>query len=62
MAAERPVNRIFRTAVYVAAGAFLLLYLLVALQRIAYPWELEWMEGGLVDHVQRIVNGQGIYV
>ncbi|MFH1144007.1 MAG: glycosyltransferase family 39 protein, partial [Candidatus Eisenbacteria bacterium] len=47
---------------YVAAGAFLLLYLLVALQRIAYPWELEWMEGGLVDHVQRIVNGQGIYV
>jgi hypothetical protein len=30
--------------------------------RIAYPYDLEWMEGGLLHHALRIRTGQGIYV
>ncbi len=39
-----------------------LAYLFVACQRIAYPYELEWMEGGCVVEVQRILDGQPLYV
>lgn len=30
--------------------------------RIGYPYDLEWMEGGLLTHAQRIADGSGIYV
>ncbi|HEU4732042.1 MAG TPA: hypothetical protein VFT22_29300 [Kofleriaceae bacterium] len=30
--------------------------------RIAYPYDLEWMEGGMLHHALRIGLGQGIYV
>ncbi|HEY0987110.1 MAG TPA: hypothetical protein VGD80_08665, partial [Kofleriaceae bacterium] len=30
--------------------------------RIAYPYDLEWMEGGLLQHALRIRQGQGIYM
>jgi hypothetical protein len=30
--------------------------------RIGYPYDLEWMEGGMLHHAQRIHDGQGIYV
>ena len=37
-------------------------YLVVALLRIGYPFELEWMEGAVADHVLRILSGQPLYV
>lgn len=30
--------------------------------RIAYPYDLEWMEGGMLHHALRIRAGEGIYV
>jgi hypothetical protein len=30
--------------------------------RVAYPYDLEWMEGGLLQHALRIRQGQGIYM
>ncbi len=36
-------------------------YLFVVAHRIGYPYELEWMEGGSVEVVHRVVLGQGIY-
>ena len=30
--------------------------------RLLYPYDLEWMEGGLLHHALRIQQGQGIYV
>ena len=30
--------------------------------RVGYPYDLEWMEGGMLHHALRIQNGQGIYV
>ena len=29
--------------------------------RVGYPYDLEWMEGGLLHHALRIHNGEGIY-
>ena len=42
------------------ALAWVLLYTVFA--RLGYPYDLEWMEGGLLTHSARIANGQGIYV
>jgi hypothetical protein len=33
----------------------------VALARIAYPYDLEWMEGGTLEHVARVLGGQPLY-
>ena len=38
------------------------IYLYVALRRIGYPYELEWLEGGTVEIVRRVADGQSIYV
>ncbi len=51
-----------RLAFLCASTVFILTYLLVALARITYPYELEWMEGGAVDHVRRILDGRPLYV
>jgi hypothetical protein len=32
------------------------------LSRLAYPYDLEWMEGGLLGHALRLADHQGIYV
>ncbi|MCL4247251.1 MAG: hypothetical protein KJ065_03750 [Anaerolineae bacterium] len=37
------------------------LYAFVVINRINYPFELEWMEGATVDTVSRILDGQSIY-
>ena len=62
MPAERRVERLLAAVVPAAAAAFLLLYVIVALLRLGYPFELEWMEGGVVDHIERILAGRPIYV
>jgi len=38
----------------------LLLYTVA--RRLAYPYDLEWMEGGMLNHALRLSDGQGIYV
>lgn len=42
-------------------GAYVLAYLFVAFSRMGYPFELEWMEGGMVDHVRRVLVGLPVY-
>lgn len=44
------------------AALYILAFLLVAVLRIGYPFELEWMEGGMADHVARILGGHSLYV
>jgi hypothetical protein len=44
------------------AGYYLLAYLGVALARIGYPFELEWLEGQSLEEVRRLLAGQPIYV
>jgi hypothetical protein len=49
-----------------AIAAFALLYpiayVAIALMRMRHPFELEWMEGGAVGHVRRILDGLPLYV
>ena len=55
-------ERIIKGLTYLAAALFILAFLYTAVMRINYPFELEWMEGGQLEHVVRILNGQEIYV
>jgi 4-amino-4-deoxy-L-arabinose transferase-like glycosyltransferase len=45
-----------------AAAGFIVMYVVVALKRLPYPFELEWMEGSMVDHVRRVLAGLPLYV
>ena len=51
-----------RWALAAVGLAFLAVYLVVVWLRLRYPFELEWMEGGSVDHVRRILSGKPLYV
>ena len=54
-------EKVFQFLLGALAGGFILLYAGIALVRMGYPFEFEWMEGGQVDHVLRILHGQSIY-
>lgn len=45
----------------VISGYYVLQYLVIALMRIRYPYELEWLEGSCMTHILRIIEGKGIY-
>ncbi len=54
--------KLFRYLVFAFAAVYLVEYLYLVVSRIGYPYELEWIEGGMLQVVQRVVNGQHIYV
>jgi len=41
---------------------YIIIYIVTALFRMNYPFELEWMEGGTLVNSHRIISGEGIYV
>jgi hypothetical protein len=44
-------------------GVFLLqLFVRQFALRVGYPFDLEWMEGGMLLHADRVLKGEGIYV
>jgi len=59
------LNRLVRLlrsgALFIAIG-YVGLYLSVALLRVSYPFDLEWMEGSSVEHVRRLLTGRPLYV
>ena len=49
-------------ALLAAPGLYQIVLLLIALGgRLFYPYDLEWMEGGMLHHALRIQTGHGIY-
>jgi len=48
-------------ALAVASAIPILLYLWVALHRLGYPYELDYLEGGAVGIVARVLHGQSLY-
>jgi len=54
-------ERAYRWLAMAGAVVFLGLFVVLALRRMAYPYELEWMEGGMVDEVRRILEGKQLY-
>lgn len=55
-------QRILRFALCFFSAVFLLLFLYTALRRLHYPFDLEWIESGIMVSVMRIAHGQGLYV
>jgi hypothetical protein len=53
--------RALRAAAAALAAAHLLVVLGVCGARILYPFELEWLEGGSLDHVRRVLEGRRLY-
>ncbi|HWF43342.1 MAG TPA: hypothetical protein VG537_01745, partial [Candidatus Kapabacteria bacterium] len=41
--------------------AYIALWIALAYLRLVYPYEVEWMEGAMMDHVMRILDGKPIY-
>lgn len=57
------VLAVFEVAAPVAAGVLLLLLLAnVWVTRVPYPFDLEWMEGGMLAHAWRLDQGLPLYV
>lgn len=56
------VLRVLPTVVAVVSLFYLAEYLFLALARMGYPFELEWIEGAMVDSVRRLLAGQPLYV
>lgn len=50
-----------RVVIAALAAGFLTMYLVVALLRLRYPYELEWIEGGIVNHVAQLRAGRPLY-
>lgn len=53
---------LLRAVLLVAAVAHLVIVVSVSLRRMVHPFELEWMEGAMVDHVERVLQGKKLYV
>jgi hypothetical protein len=46
----------------VCALGCVLTYIGCSFLRIGYPFQLEWQEGGVLHHVERVVSGHSLYV
>ena len=49
------------TVVTLVALAPVAIYVWIALHRLAYPFELDWIEGGGVEITRRVMEGQSLY-
>lgn len=59
---ERPPTLRGPWVVLLAMAAFACcLFVSLALLRLTYPFELEWMEGAMADHSHRVATGQALY-
>lgn len=56
------MNKLLKLLVIIGSILFILTFIIMSIIRMSYPYELEWMEGGSVEHTQRILNGDSIYV
>jgi hypothetical protein len=49
------------TLIYGFATYYIVCYLYIIWNRCTFPSELEWMEGGMLAHSARLIEGQAIY-
>lgn len=54
-------TRLLRYLLLAGAALYLAVYVGVALARMRYPFELEWMEGGSLLEVGQVLAGRGVY-
>jgi hypothetical protein len=56
-----PGLRVLWIVLGVAAAAAVAAFAVLALRRATYPYQIEWLEGGAVEHVRRILQGRALY-
>lgn len=56
------ILRTLETGAVAAALGYLALFLFFAVQRVGYPFELEWMEGGSLEHLMRVLRHEPLFV
>jgi hypothetical protein len=61
MRTEAIPTRILGTLVQLACIGYLVVFLWVAALRLVYPFEVEWMEGGMLTHAARLLSDKPIY-
>ncbi len=60
--AENPAAPVLAAFLAGLSLAMLVVYARMFLARLIYPLDLEWMEGGVLVHVQRLVEARPLYV
>lgn len=55
-------GKILAYCVFALGSVFLITYLWIVISRVHYPFELEWIEGGILEVVHRVIEGESIYV
>ncbi|MEJ5286291.1 MAG: hypothetical protein CH6_2505 [Candidatus Kapaibacterium sp.] len=58
---QERISRFLKRLILLFISAFVLITLIVMLFRINYPYQLEWMEGGEIEHIIRLLEGKNIY-
>lgn len=58
----RSSRAVLRVGIAVAAVIPIGIYVWIALHRVGYSYELDWMEGGSVELTARVVAGHSLYV
>jgi hypothetical protein len=61
-ASATSLERVFRAGLGLLAAWYVALFCYIAARRLGYPYDLEWMEGGVYEHVARVLEGKPIYV
>ncbi len=56
------ISEFLRALLFAISIIFISGYIVIVLFRIRYPFELEWIEGSMVDQVSRVLSGQKLYV
>lgn len=56
-----PIVRATRLMLLAALAALFVFFWVVVIRRIGYPYELEWMTGSVLDHVERVRQGKPLY-
>ena len=52
---------VLRFALVALAAASIAVYAYVALRRMEFPYDLEWIEGAVLQHVERVDDGRTLY-
>jgi len=56
------ISSLMKYGLLIGALSYFIVFIIIALCRIRYPFELEWLEGGTLEQVRRILSGQKLYL
>lgn len=56
------ISKFFKFALLSVAILYIIKYLFVVYSRINFPFELEWIEGDVLNQVRRVLSGELLYV